>query len=126
MSLVLLSSTRWSYAFRRIRMFWLSILTQALLKDTGAGNLLLDLGDDARTNGPAAFTDGEAQTFVHGDRGDQLDGDRHVVARHHHLGALRQRHHAGHVRRTEVELRAVVGEERGVTATFFLGQDVGL
>ena len=35
-------------------------------------------------------------------------------------------HDAGHVRRAEVELRTVVGEERRVTAALFLGQDVGL
>ena len=51
---------------------------------------------------------------------------RHVVARHHHLGALRQRHHARHVRRAEVELRTVVGEERRVPAALLLRQDVGL
>ena len=51
---------------------------------------------------------------------------RHVVARHHHLGAGRQRHHTGHVGGAEVELRTVVGEERRVTAALFLGQDVGL
>ena len=49
-----------------------------------------------------------------------------VVARHHHLGALGQVHHAGHVRRAEVELRAVVGEERGVATALLLRQDVGL
>src|SRR5690606_5094634 len=47
-------------------------------------------------------------------------------ARHHHLGALRQRHDARHVRRAEVELRTVVGEERRVTATLLLRQNVGL
>ena len=35
-------------------------------------------------------------------------------------------HYAGHVGGAEVELRAVAGEERGVTAAFFLGQDVDL
>ncbi len=49
-----------------------------------------------------------------------------VVARHDHLRAFRQRHDAGHVRRAEVELRTVVGEERRVTAALFLRQDVGL
>src|SRR3546814_8872135 len=53
-------------------------------------------------------------------RRDQLDRHGHVVARHHHLRAFRQRHHARHVRRAEVELRAVVGEERRVTAALLL------
>src|SRR5438105_6598304 len=35
-------------------------------------------------------------------------------------------HHAGHVGGAEVELRAVVGEERRVTAALFLGEDVRL
>ena len=35
-------------------------------------------------------------------------------------------HGAGHVRRADVELRAVVGEERRVTAALFLLQDVDL
>ena len=77
-------------------------------------------------DGAAAFADGEAQLVFHGDRHDQLDVDREVVARHHHLGAFRQLHDAGHVGRAEVELRTVVGEERRVTATLFLGQDVDL
>jgi hypothetical protein len=33
---------------------------------------------------------------------------------------------AGHVRGTEVELRTVAVEERGVTTAFFLGEDVHL
>src|SRR5574338_499005 len=88
--------------------------------------LLDDLGDDAGTDGAATFADREAQTFFHGDRGDQLHGDRHVVARHDHLGAFRQRDRTGHVRRTEVELRTVVVEERRVAAAFLLRQHVDL
>src|SRR6202044_844731 len=85
-----------------------------------------DLGDDARTDGAATFADGETQTLIHGDRRDQLNVDRDVVARHDHLSAFRQGDDAGDVGRAEVELRTVVGEERGVAATFFLGQNVGL
>jgi hypothetical protein len=43
---------------------------------------------------------------------------------HDHLGPAEQLGGAGHVGRTEVELRAVAGEERRVTAALFLGQDV--
>src|SRR5882757_613855 len=93
--------------------------------DRFKSKLLFDGDDDAGTDGAAAFTDSEAQLLFHGDRHDQLDIDRDVVARHDHLGAFRQRHDARHVRRAEVELRTVVGEERRVTATFVLGQDVG-
>ena len=90
-----------------------------------ARRLLDDRGDDAGADGAAAFADGEAQLFFHRDRHDQFDGNRDVVARHDHLGAFRQRDDAGHVRRAEVELRTVVGEERRMTAAFFLRQDVG-
>src|ERR1700758_4148801 len=88
--------------------------------------LLDDLGDDAGADRAAAFTDGEAQAFFHGDRGDQLDGDRHVVARHDHFLVLGQLDRAGHVRRAEVELGTIVVEERRVAAAFVLGQDIDL
>src|SRR5574343_474021 len=86
--------------------------------------LLDDLGDDAGADGTTAFTDGEAQTFFHGDRGNQLHRHGDVVARHDHFGAFRQLDGAGHVGRTEVELRPIAVEERGVTTAFVLGQDV--
>ena len=68
--------------------------------------------------------DREPQTVVHGDGLDQLHRDVGVVAGHHHFGALRQRHHTGHVGGAEVELRTVVVEERRVPAALVLGQDV--
>src|SRR5574343_1404474 len=86
--------------------------------------LLDDLGNHAGADGATAFTDGETQTFFHGDRGDQLDSDRHVVTRHHHFLVGRQLDRAGHVGGAEVELRTVVVEERGVTAAFVLAQNV--
>src|SRR5215216_6724968 len=86
--------------------------------------LLYDGGYDAGTDRAAALADGEAQLLLHGDRRDQLDRHRNVVARHHHLRALRQRHHTRHVSRAEVELWAVVGEERRVPAALLLRQDV--
>ena len=51
---------------------------------------------------------------------------RDVVAGHNHLNALGQLDGAGNVGRAEVELRTVAGEERGMTAAFFLGQYVNL
>src|SRR3954467_5422883 len=90
------------------------------------GVLLGDLGDPARADGAAAFADGEAQTLFHGDGLDQLDLHLGVVARHDHLGALGEGHDAGHVGGAEVELRAVVVEERRVPAAFVLAQDVDL
>ena len=85
-----------------------------------------DLGHDAGADGAAALADGEAQAFFHRNRVDQLDRDADVVARHHHLLVLGQLDRAGHVRRAEVELRAVVVEERRVAAAFFLAQHVDL
>ena len=53
-----------------------------------------------------------------------VDGD--VVTRHSHLGALGQLDRTGNVGGTEVELRTIAIEERGVTATLLLGQNVDL
>src|SRR5262245_16896679 len=86
-------------------------------------SLLYDLGDDAGADGSAALTDGEAQLLLHGDRRDQFHIHRHIVARHHHFGASRQRYNPGHIRRPEIKLGAIVGEERRVTATLLLGQN---
>src|SRR5690349_6499251 len=94
--------------------------------ELGAARSLDDLGDRAGADGAATLADREAQTLVHGDRLDQLDVHTGGVTRHDHLGALGQRHNAGHVRRPEVELGTVVVEERRVAATLVLGQDVDL
>src|ERR1700679_3900216 len=105
----------------------LSFVILSLSKDEGRGvlsSLFDDRGDDAGSDGTATFADGEAQLLFHRDGDDQLDFDRHVVARHHHLGAFRKLHDAGHVRRAEIELRTVVGEERRVTAALVLRQHV--
>ena len=88
--------------------------------------LLDDLGDPAGADGAATLADGEPQAVLHGDRLDQLDRHLGVVARHDHLGALGEGHDAGHVGGAEVELRAVVVEERRVPAALVLGQDVDL
>src|SRR5690554_8055383 len=79
----------------------------------------------AGADGAATFTDSEAEALFHGDRLDELNRHLGGVARHDHLGALRQRDDAGDVRGAEVELRTVVRVERVVTATLILGQDVG-
>src|SRR5687768_16725362 len=68
----------------------------------------------------------EPETLLHGDGVDESDRERGVVARHDHLRALGQDCRAGDVGGTEVELRAVAVEERRVTTTLFLGQDVDL
>ena len=83
-------------------------------------------GDDAGADGSPALADGEAQALVHGDGRDQLHIHRDVVARHHHLDALRQKHMPRHIRRAEIELRPVVREKRRVAATLVLRQNIGL
>src|SRR5699024_684836 len=88
--------------------------------------LLLDLGNNAGTDGVAALADSEAHALFHGNRGDQLDMHIDVVAGHAHLGALRQGDDAGNVGGAEVELRTIVVEERGVTAALFLLQDIDM
>jgi len=85
-----------------------------------------DLRDRAGSNSSATFTDSEPESFLHRDRGDQLDLHRDVVTRHKHLYAFRQRCHASHVGRPEVELGTIATEERGVTSTLLLRQNVGL
>ena len=57
---------------------------------------------------------------------DELNGHLDVIARHAHLGAFRKVDHAGNVGGSEIELRTIVVEERGMTAAFILGQDVHL
>ena len=88
--------------------------------------LLVDADDNTGTDGTATLTDSETQTGFDCDRGDQLDVHVDVVAGHAHLNAFGQRDDAGNVGGTEVELRTIVVEERGMTAAFFLLQDVNM
>src|SRR3981081_1420077 len=88
--------------------------------------LLEDLGYYACANRSAAFSDREAETFVHGDRSNELDRHLHVVPWHHHLHALGELHASRHVGRPEVELRTVTLEEWRVPPALFLGQHITL
>src|SRR6185369_6735082 len=101
------SMISWSNAFRRMRMLCAMWCVSSLR----------DLGDAAGADGTSTLADGETQTLVHRDRLAELHRDRHVVAGHDHLRALRQLDRARHIGRTEEELRAIVVEERLVTAT---------
>src|SRR5687767_7721190 len=112
-----------------------SFIMMSFPQRTGGGQTLLsvptsslleNVRDRAGAHRAAALADGETETFLHRDRRDQVDGQRGVVARHDHLGALGELRGAGDVGRTEVELRTVAVEERRVTSTFFLGEDVDL
>src|SRR5690606_4922040 len=114
---------RWCTRLHRLLSIWRVNLRQT---DMILLFLLDDAGHDAGANGTAAFANCEAQTFFHGDRSDQRHFHRHVVTRQHHFLVGRQLDRASHVRRTEVELRTIALEERRVTATLFLGQNVDL
>src|SRR5262245_1468947 len=103
MSRAATSSIRWSYTRSLIRIFGPATPSSPRL----ARSLLLDLGDPAGADGAAALTDREAEAVLHRDRLVELHPHLDVVAGHHHLDALRQVRHAGHVRRPEVELRLV-------------------
>src|SRR5215831_7483329 len=144
-----LSMTSWSYALSRMRIFCPAIVASvpqissasrcwSYGGDTRCGGqgpggpaaaaacLLQDLGDPARADRPATLADGEQQALFHCDRLDELHRHLGAVTRQHHLRALRQVDHAGHVGGTEVELRPVVVEERRVPPALVLGQDVDL
>jgi hypothetical protein len=54
----------------------------------------------------------------------KLDFDGDVVTRHDHFDTLWEADGSGHVGRAEVELRAIVREERGMTTAFFLAQHI--
>src|SRR6056297_4187944 len=86
--------------------------------------LLDDLGDYAGTNGTATFTNREAQTIFHGDRSNQGNTHLDVVTRHNHFHTFRQFARTGYVGGTEVKLRTVTLEERGMTTTFFFAQHI--
>src|SRR5688572_8340329 len=80
--------------------------------------LLENIRDRTGADGAAALADCEAKPLLHGDRVDQIDGQRGVVSRHDHLGALVESGGPGDVGRPEVELRTIAVEERRVTAAF--------
>ena len=78
--------------------------------------LLNNRSNTTRTNCPTTLTDSKRKTLLHSDGMNQLDGHLNVVARHAHLGSSRQVAYAGNIRRSEVELRTIVVEERSMTA----------
>src|SRR5262249_14234823 len=88
--------------------------------------LLNHFRNSSRTYRATTFTNSEAQSLLHRDGRDQLDLHRHVIAWHHHLHSCRQRRHSRHVRRAQVELRAVATEEWRVASTSFLRHTIRL
>src|SRR4030042_5100097 len=77
-----------------------------------------DLGDRTGGDRSAAFANGEAETFFNSDGIDHFNGQFRIVSRHNHLLAFRRRHRSGDVGSSEIELRAVSGEKRRVSAAF--------
>ena len=104
--------------------------TERFAVDTAVGekdkSLFDDLGNNPRPYSSAAFTNRESQSLFDRDRGDQADRHHDVVARHAHFSAFRKLQIAGYVCCSEIELRSVTIEERGVSAAFFLLQYVYL
>ena len=86
--------------------------------------LVEQIGDLTGTDGTAALTDCETQTFVQSHRVDELDSDLHVVARHHDLNTCREFDLARDIEGADEELRTIVVLERRVTATFIFLQDI--
>src|SRR3989344_6380497 len=84
--------------------------------------LFQNLGYDTSADSVAAFADSESELIFHGHRSNKFDGELDSVARHNHFLAGRQGAVAGHISRTDVELRLVAGEKRSVASAFFLGQ----
>src|SRR5271166_5412777 len=107
-------------------MIWVPHPFPSFGKGWGQSRLRKNLGDGPGAHRASALADRESQALLHRHRRNQLDLQRHVVARHHHLRARRQRRHARHVRGAEVKLRPISLEERRVPPAFFLRQHVHL
>ena len=91
-----------------------------------AEKLLDDANHLTGANGTATFADSELQTGVHSNGSDELHGDLHVIARHHHLDTVREEDLTGNIQGADEELGTIVIVERGVTTTFFLLQHIDL
>ena len=88
--------------------------------------LFNDGNNSTGTYGTAALADSETKALLHSYGMNQLYSHLYVVARHAHLSSSRKLAYAGNVSCSEVELRTVVVEERSVTTTLVLGQNVHL
>src|SRR5262249_3942885 len=85
-----------------------------------------DLGYHTGADRSTALADSETEAGVHGNGlvGKQFDFDSDIVARHAHLDSIRELDFARYVRRAEVELRPVAGEEGRMPAAFLFGQHI--
>src|SRR5438874_6965334 len=91
---------------------------------SGRDILIQNFAHATGANGFAAFTNGEANRLFHRDRGNQLDLNGDVIARHDHFDAIWQLDRPGHISGAEIKLRPVIGREWGVTTAFLFAQDV--
>ena len=73
-----------------------------------------------------AFADSKLQTFIHSDRVNEFADDLDVVARFYHLNVRFEFDRSGDIRRAEIELRAIAGEERFFAAAFGFRKNVDL
>src|SRR5690606_8465684 len=88
-------------------------------------HLFFNRSNNTGANRAATFADSEAETFLHSHSLTQLNSHLDVVTRHHHFGSAAQLiHSTGNVSGAEVELRAIVLEERGVTTAFLFAQHI--
>src|SRR5215510_14938018 len=83
--------------------------------------LLDDLGHDTRADGLTAFADREFQSFIHGDRRNQVDLYIAIVAGHNPFGALGKLYYSRDIGSPEVELWPIAVKEWCVPSAFFFG-----
>src|SRR5699024_5279366 len=88
--------------------------------------LLDDCSYCTRSYCTATLTDSESQTFLHSYWMDQFNCHCNVISRHAHLCAFRKLADTCYLCCSEVELRTIIVEERCMTATLILCQDVNL
>src|SRR5438045_9565885 len=91
---------------------------------SGRDILIQNFAHATGANGFAAFANGEANRLFHRDRGNQLDLNGDIIARHDHFDAIWQLDRPGYISGTEIKLRPVISKKRGVTAALLLAQDV--
>src|SRR4030042_3172720 len=84
------------------------------------------LADDPSSHGVASLTDGKAKFLLHGDRGDELDGQVDIIPGHHHRHTVWQVGNAGDVGGAEGDRGTIALEEGRMAAPLLPGQDVGL
>ena len=81
--------------------------------------------DDAGADRSATFADSKSHFFFHRDGGNELT-DRAMLSPGITISTPSGNSTPRHIRRAEIELRAISLEERRVTASFVLGQHVNL